>query len=614
MNTNKSFNYKHQQTTANIKFLSCFHSSNLKNRLILFQLMKIINYINNISTAISLLCLLSVFLYFGSKVDSSITHYFQLFIKLGLSLGSITLVLRYFIIKKFDISVLIYDFFFLVFFLLIIFNKYHSISFLKLNLFFVIATLFLFIREFSTITINYKRKILNPAQLFIISFLGIIFIGAFCLQLPNATTEKITFLDALFTSTSAVCVTGLSVVDTQYTFTSFGKIIIMILIQIGGLGIMTFASYFSYFFKGSSSYENTLVLGELTSENKIGEVFRTIKKILLLTSIIVSIGAISIFLTTPTRNFDSFLSHLFFSIFHSISAFNNAGFSTLSAGLYDETLKYNYSFQLIISFLIIFGGMGFPIVFNVIRFFKYKLNLFFNKLLNTKKVEHVPWVINLNTRIILFTTFILLVVGTVAFFFFEYNGVLKNHSNFGKIVTSFFGSVTPRTAGFNTLDMADLSFSTIMFTILLMWIGASPASTGGGIKTSTFAIATLNFISLARGKDRIEINRREVADISVRRAFAIISLSLAVIGLAVLILVKIEPDKSFIHLSFEAFSAFSTVGLSINLTPRFGEGGKIILILLMFIGRVSTLTILIAIIKKTKYKNYKYPKEEILIN
>jgi potassium uptake TrkH family protein len=533
---------------------------------------------------------------------------------LGLAFGVVTLVLRYLKERKFDLTVLASDIFFLVFFLLIIFNKHHSISFFKNNLSFVLGALFLFIREFSTLTINYKRKVLNPAQLFIISFLGIIFLGAFCLQLPNATTEKISFLDALFTSTSAVCVTGLSVVDTQYTFTTFGKVIIMLLIQIGGLGIMTFASYFSYFFKGSSSYENTLVLGELTSENKIGEVFRTIKKILILTSLIVFTGAVSIYFTTPAKNFDSFLNHLFFSVFHSVSAFNNAGFSTLSAGLYDDTLKFNYSFHLIISFLIIFGGMGFPIVFNVIRFFKYKMNLLFNRFFDTKKVEHVPWVINLNTRIILITTFILLVVGTVAFYFFEYNGVLKDHNDFGKIVTAFFGSVTPRTAGFNTFNMADLSFPTVMFTILLMWIGASPASTGGGIKTSTFAIATLNFISLAKGKDRIEINRREVADISVRRAFAIISLSLAVIGLAVLILVKIEPDKSFIHLSFEAFSAFSTVGLSINLTPRFGEGGKIVLICLMFIGRISTLTMLIAIFRKTKYKNYKYPKEEILIN
>jgi potassium uptake TrkH family protein len=576
--------------------------------------MKIVKIINSSSTVISLLCLFSVFLYFGSKVDSSITFYFQLFIKLGLAFGVVTLVLRYLKERKFDLTVLASDIFFMVFFLLIIFNKHHSISFFKNNLIFVLGALFLFIREFSTLTINYKRKVLNPAQLFIISFLGIIFLGAFCLQLPNATTEKISFLDALFTSTSAVCVTGLSVVDTQYTFTTFGKVIIMILIQIGGLGIMTFASYFSYFFKGSSSYENTLVLGELTSENKISEVFRTIKKILILTSLIVFIGAVSIYFTTPAKNFDSFLNHLFFSVFHSVSAFNNAGFSTLSAGMYDDTLKFNYSFHLIISFLIIFGGMGFPIVFNVIRFFKYKMNLLFNRFFDTKKVEHVPWVINLNTRIILITTFILLVVGTVAFYFFEYNGVLKDHNDFGKIVTAFFGSVTPRTAGFNTFDMADLSFPTVMFTILLMWIGASPASTGGGIKTSTFAIATLNFVSLAKGKDRIEINRREVADISVRRAFAIISLSLAVIGLAVLILVKIEPDKSFIHLAFEAFSAFSTVGLSINLTPRFGEGGKIVLICLMFIGRISTLTMLIAIFRKTKYKNYKYPKEEILIN
>jgi len=576
--------------------------------------MKVEKIINNSSTVISLLCLFSVFLFFGSNVDPSITFYFQLFIKLGLSFGIATLIIRYYKNRKIDFTVLYSDVFFFLYFTLIILNKHHSIDFFKTNFAFVIAAFFLFIREFSTITINYKRKVLNPAQLFIISFLAIILMGSFCLQLPNATTQKISFLDALFTATSAVCVTGLSVVDTQITFTTFGKVIIMVLIQIGGLGIMTFASYFSYFFKGSSSYENTLVLGELTSENKIGEVFRTIKKILILTSLIVLIGAVSIYSTTPSENFDSLFSHLFFSIFHSVSAFNNAGFSTLSAGLYDDTLKFNYSFQLIITFLIIFGGIGFPIVFNVIRYVKYKLNHLFNRIFGTRKIEHIPWVINLNTRIILITTFILLVVGTIAFYFFEYNGVLRNHSDFGKIVTAFFGSVTPRTAGFNTFEMSELSFSTVMFTILLMWIGASPASTGGGIKTSTFAIATLNFLSLAKGKDRIEINRREVADISVRRAFAIISLSLAVIGLAVLILVKIEPDKSFIHLSFEAFSAFSTVGLSINTTPYLGEGGKVVLIFLMFIGRISTLTLLIAIFRKVKYKNYKYPKEEILIN
>jgi Trk-type K+ transport system membrane component len=222
--------------------------------------------------------------------------------------------------------------------------------------------------------------------------------------------------------------------------------------------------------------------------------------------------------------------------------------------------------------------------------------------------------VNINTQLILITTIILIVVGTIGFYFFEFNGVLAEHGFFGKIVTAFFGATTPRTAGFNTFDMTALTFPTIMFMILLMWIGASPASTGGGIKTSTFAIATLNFISLARGKDRIEINRREVADISVRRAFAIISLSLAFIGFAILLLVKLEPDKGFIALAFEAFSAFSTVGLSLDLTPHFGEGGKLVLIALMFVGRVSTLTILIAIVQKVKYKNYKYPKEEILIN
>ncbi len=576
--------------------------------------MNVISLIKRTSTVFSLLCLFSVLLFFGSKNGSEFDFVFKFFLKTGMGLGVVTVGLRYYELRKLNLTVLFYDLFFVGFYLLIIFNFLHEINFFKWNFAYVLASIFLFVREFSTIQIQYKRKILNPAQLFIISFLAIILLGTLCLKLPNSTVHGISFLDALFTSTSAVCVTGLAVLDTSTEFTKFGQVIIMILIQIGGLGIMTFASYFSYFFKGSSSIENTLVLGELTSTSQIGKVFQTLSRIVLLTLTIIVFGALGIYLTTPTNHFDDIFDHLFFALFHSVSSFNNAGFSTYSNGLYDNAVKYNYSFQLIICALFIFGGLGFPIVFNVLKFIKYRIRLKMFKFFGTRKAEHVPWIVNINTQLILITTAVLIVVGTIGFYYFEYNGVLKEHGFFGKIVTSFFGATTPRTAGFNTFDMTALSFPTIMFIILLMWIGASPASTGGGIKTSTFAIATLNFISLARGKDRIEINRREVADISVRRAFAIISLSLAFIGFAILLLVKMEPDKGFIGLAFEAFSAFSTVGLSLNLTPHFGEGGKLVLIALMFVGRVSTLTILIAVIQKVKYKNYKYPKEEILIN
>lgn len=226
----------------------------------------------------------------------------------------------------------------------------------------------------------------------------------------------------------------------------------------------------------------------------------------------------------------------------------------------------------------------------------------------------MPWVLNLNSRIVLITTFILLLSGTGLFYIFEYNNTLSEHSEFGKIVTAFFSAATPRTAGFNAVDTSALHFSTLMLIFLLMWIGASPASTGGGIKTSTFALATLNFLSLAKGKDRIEIYKREVSNISIRRAFAIISLSLVVIGLAIFLIAFLEQDKNIIAITFEAFSAYSTVGLSMGITACLSSSSKLILIATMFIGRVSMLTLLIAILRNIKHLNYRYPSEEILIN
>ena len=182
------------------------------------------------------------------------------------------------------------------------------------------------------------------------------------------------------------------------------------------------------------------------------------------------------------------------------------------------------------------------------------------------------------------------------------------------MVTALFGATTPRTAGFNTIDTAAMKFPTLMLVFLLMWIGASPQSTGGGIKTSTFAIATLNILSLAKGKSRIEIFRREIADISVRRAFAIISLSLVIIGLAIMFISIFDPDKKLVDIAFECFSAYSTVGLSLGITGSLSSASKLVIIIVMFVGRISMLSLVIAMFKKIKHKNYSYPKEEISIN
>lgn len=475
-----------------------------------------------------------------------------------------------------------------------------------------IAVSLTFIREFSDLRINFKRTVLNPAQLFILSFLVIIIMGSLLLMLPNATYTGISFMDALFTSTSAVCVTGLVVVDTGTYFTVLGQTIILFLIQVGGLGILTFASYFSYFFKGGTTYENQLVLSDMTSSRKLGEVFSTLKYIILITFGIELISGLLIYSSLNFNHFNTHSDKVFFAVFHSISAFCNAGFSTLSAGLNDEGFRFNYYLQIIVILTFGLGGLGFPIVVNILSFFQYKISRLFS--FSFRKTKHRPWVLNLNSRITLITTLSITLIAFLTFFFLEYNNTLSEHNGFGKIITALFGATTPRTAGFNTIDTSAMAFPTIMMVFLLMWIGASPQSTGGGIKTSTFAIATLNILSLAKGKTRIEVFRREIADVSVKRAFAIMSLSLIVIGFSIMLIAYFEPEKTLMDIAFESFSAYSTVGLSLGITGSLSESSKFILIVVMFVGRISMLSLVIAVFKKVKYTNYSYPKEEITIN
>ncbi len=487
-------------------------------------------------------------------------------------------------------------------------------QFFNLRLIYILIIL-CFIRDFSSLKINFKRTFINPAQLFILSFLSIILIGTALLMMPNATVNGIHPLDALFTATSAVCVTGLIVLDTAKDFTLFGKIIIITLIQIGGLGIMTFASYFSYFFRGGASYENQISLGEMTSADKLGEVFNTLKRIIIITATIEIVGAVIIYSTLDLSLLDGSINRgIFFSVFHSVSAFCNAGFSTLSGNLYEVGYQFNYGLHLTVASLFIFGGLGFPIVYNVYKYVKHLLRKYLFSIFSKEKSHHIPWVISLNSRIILATTFFLLLFGTLSIYLLEYDGILKNHSTGGAWAEAFFISANNRTAGFNTVDVAAISAPAAMICIFLMWIGASPASTGGGIKTSTFAIATLNILSLTKGKKRTEIFRREISENSVRRAFAIIALSLIVLGIGVFLLVIVEPGKDLMSLIFEAFSAYSTVGLTLNITPTLSPAGKIIIIAIMFIGRVSMFSLLFAVMKREKFYNYRYPKEEILIN
>ncbi|TRZ44315.1 TrkH family potassium uptake protein [Robertkochia solimangrovi] len=474
------------------------------------------------------------------------------------------------------------------------------------------AIILIFIREFSELNVHFKRTYLNPAQLFLVSFISMIILGSFLLMLPKATHSGIGFLDALFTSTSAVCVTGLIVVDTGTYFTTFGQSVILFLIQIGGIGILTITSYFSYFFKGGTTYENQLILSDMTSSQKIGEVFSTLKHVIIITFGAEFLAAIAIYFSIAGQTWDSQTEHIFFSAFHAISAFCNAGFSTLSNSIYDEGFRFNYMFQLLLVMTFVIGGLGFPIMVNLKNFIKLKLGILLS---SKKKVRiHRPWVLTLNSRITLITTFSLTLIGFIIFYLLEFNNTLADHHSWGKMVSALFNAATPRTAGFNNIDMAQMHHSTILMIILLMWIGASPASTGGGIKTSTFAIATLNVLSLAKGKSDIEVFRRRISPISVKRAFAIIALSFVVIGAGIWFVSIFEGDVPILSIIFECVSAYSTVGLSLGITGGLTGLSKLVIIGIMFIGRVSMLTVMIAIFSKTRPMNYIYPTEEITLN
>jgi len=570
---------------------------------------KALEYITKISFVLAILVLIAM-LGFGFPTEYKIFVNI-LFINI-LLLGIVKTVLKYTYTEEKNIHrVIVFDILSVVFISYCLYKQINDYSFYYVSKYLQFAVSLKLIREFATPNFSFKRKYINPPQLFIISFVALIFMGAFLLMLPKATNHSITFLNALFTSTSAVCVTGLSVYDVPYTFSIFGQFVIMILVQIGGLGILTFAAYIAYFFKGNSSFEYQISLGNISNNDAFSEVFSFIKRIIFLTFSIELIGAILIYISLNNLN-APITDKIFLSIFHSISAFCNAGFSILPNGFSHNIILNNYFLQSIVIVLIFLGGIGFPILVNILRYFKY----FINKtvlIVFYKKQEQKTWVFNLNSKVNLVTTLVIFIVSTIIIYFEEFYNALNSHSGLGKWVSAAFISMSTRSAGFNTFDYSELQFSTIIMILLLMWIGASPTSTGGGIKTSTFAIAILNFINIARGKQTIEIFNRTINDAIVQKAFATITLSFLVIGIGIFLVSKFDYELPLIDIAFEVFSAYSTVGLSLKTTPLLSDQSKIVLIIIMFIGRVSMITILTAFFKKSLSSRYNYPSGDILI-
>ncbi|MBK8499539.1 MAG: hypothetical protein IPL52_12185 [Flavobacteriales bacterium] len=468
--------------------------------------------------------------------------------------------------------------------------------------------------ELSRLELGRNSTLFNPALLFVVSFILLIAVGAALFKLPNATTHPISLVDAIFTSTSAVCVTGLTTIDVGRDLTFMGQCVLMLLIQLGGLGVMTFTSFFAFFFKGRTSLEEQLRVRDIANTTLSGA-RGFIVQVILFTLAVELVGAALVFYSVPADPFASAGDRLFFAIFHSISSFNNAGFSTYTQGLYDPAFRFNYSLMWIMSLLFIFGGLGFGIVFNFSKYVRVWITQRVRRMFTGQPCQRHPRVVTLSARLVLLTTALLIMVGTVAILVFEWNGTLAEHPTWwGRLSTAFFTGTAPRTAGFNVVDTGALTVPSLMIILLLMYVGASPGSTGGGIKTTTFGIATLNIFATARGRRRIEFMGRELSNLSTRRAFATIVLSLVFLGLSVSVVASLEKDLGLMPLAFECFSAFGTVGLSMNLTPQLGDAARLVLVVVMFVGRVSALTLLVGVLRQVKVNNYRYPKEDILIN
>lgn len=447
------------------------------------------------------------------------------------------------------------------------------------------------------------KKRMSPYSVLIISFLFIIIIGTILLSLPVASfpDKRLSIIDSLFVATSAVTVTGLVTTDINYTFTLFGKTVLIILVQLGGLGVMTFSSVIVLLLTRKIDYSAKKIIQKDLNYNTLFDIQSYIKNLIKIVFLIEFIGAFCLFFVFIKKF--SFLKAVYYAVFHSISAFCNTGFSLFPGSL--SEYRTNIPVNLIIPVLITLGSLGF-ITLNSIYM------LLFPKLRSDNKKIHLT----LTARLSIIVSLILIFSGTLITFLVEMSNpeTLKNFVFHDKLLLSFFQSVSIRTAGFQTLNLIHMKTPTLVVYMILMFIGASPGSTGGGIKTTTIAVISLGIYTTLTHRKNIEFHKREISWRVFNKAVALVFISVSYIFLTVFILSYIEDDQKFILLLFEVISAFGTAGLSLDITPALAPFSKVLISLTMFLGRVGPLTVAMALaIKRRKKGNYSYPVDKILI-
>ncbi len=436
-----------------------------------------------------------------------------------------------------------------------------------------------------------KNKVvnLNPPQFLIVTFLTLIIAGTLLLKLPISTVHSISFLNALFTATSAMTVTGLVVVDTGTAFTLFGQTIIMGLIQLGGLGIMTFAVLIYIVLGRRIGIKERLLVKQALNQTSVGGVIRLVKKLLIFSLSVEAVAAI--FLSVRWIPEMGFAKGLYASIFHAVSAFNNAGFSIWSDSL--SGYATDPVINIVISLLFIIGGIGFTVVFDMWKSKEFKDLM-------------------LHTKIMIVGTLVINVISFLVIFILEYNNpnTIADFTITGKMQAAYFQAVTPRTAGFNSIDIGQMDDASLFFMLILMFIGGGSASTAGGIKLTTALAIVLATIAFFKDRDNAVVYRRRLDYRLIIRALSLTMGSVFVILCAVFLL-ELSQNAPFLDVLFETISAFGTVGLSMGLTGSLTIFGKFIIIFTMLIGKLGPLTFAFAFAKQTP-DIIKYPTEDIL--
>lgn len=449
----------------------------------------------------------------------------------------------------------------------------------------------------STSSFLFRLK-LQPAQVVLLSFAGWILIGTLLLALPVAAAQgrNISFIDALFMATSATCVTGLSSISPGEEFSIFGQMVMLVLAQVGGLGIMTLSSSLAIIMGKNLQRREQVIMQDVLDTSSSEELVSLIGDIIRYTFIIEFIGAIFLTVGFYQEGFEIGQA-MYFGFYHSIMAFCNCGLALFTNNL--EDFRFTPSVHLPMAVLIIIGGIGFSVMKDVYHVIKHRRSF------KTLSV-HSKIVLSLNSALLLF--------GTLYLFFGEFLHAFQNMVIMEKLQVAFFQSVTARTAGFSTVNLNAFHPHTLFMLAILMFIGASPGSTGGGIKTTTFAVLLQSVTTTLKGRYDVEFFERRIPGPTVVKSIAIFIISLGLVSVGILFLTRVEPDKSFISVLFEVVSAFGNVGLSLGVTPFLSILGKLFIVGIMYLGRVGPLTLVLAVGSRVILPSkVEYPEGKVLI-